>query len=189
MGSRRLQSGYILIETTVAILILGISAVTVHGVVRQAILTRGQAQDYTLVRYLLEDFMARAKLQPLLLEGPGGGIFDDGSRRFSYSYNIRSVTVSVKSNDVQNDGESVPGLAAGSAQGLAPGQFGADEFGQPIQNPKPESGPKLAHIEVTAYWSRGGMEFSETLETLLPKDKLYEPPKVIPKEEGFRNAV
>lgn len=178
-----------MIETTVAILVLGISAVTVHGVVRQAILTRGQAQDYTQVRYLLEDFMARTKLQPILIEESSGGLFDDGSGRFSYTYTIRSVTISVKSNDVQPEGDPASGLAPGSVQGRAPDELRYDEFGHPIQDPERESGPKLAHLEVTAFWSRGGMEFNETIETLLPLSKLYVPPKVIPNEEELRNAV
>ena len=152
--NRRSTSGYILIETTVAIVVLGISAITIHGVIRQAIQTRGQVQDFTHVRFLMEDYMARLELQPYLYAGTGDGMFEEGEGRFRYSYRIRPVRV------------PVPELPVPS--GIDPGEFSRFKY-----HP---GASYLVHVALTVRWTRGQMEFEDTIETLLPQAKLYVPP-------------
>mgnify|MGYP001165986907 CR=1 FL=1 len=161
---RRSKRGYILIETTVAMVVLGISSITIHGVVRQSILTRGQAQDFTQVRLLMEDYMARLELQPYLFPGVEQGTFDDGSGRFGYTHRIRVV------------GVPVPELPI-------PSNTPADE----VRDFRYERDASLlVHVALTVRWKRGGMDFEETIETLLPQSKLYVPGQ--PSGGGDRNA-
>lgn len=152
MRLRHSRAGYILIETTVAIVVLGISAITIHGVVRQAILTRGQVQDYTQVRLLLEEFLTEKELQPLVFVEQGEGVFQDGSGRFGYTYSITPVPV---------------------PSPRFPPLVGVD--GEPLEPFRYISGAsRLVRISITAYWSRGQVPFEETMEVLLPEDKFYD---------------
>ena len=50
--------GYIFVETLVAMAILSVSAIVIQESIRQAILARAQAMDYTTARFLLEKVMA-----------------------------------------------------------------------------------------------------------------------------------
>ncbi|MCH7909983.1 MAG: hypothetical protein IIB38_10245, partial [Candidatus Hydrogenedentes bacterium] len=67
-GRRRTISGYILLETAVALVLLSVGATTVHRTIQEAIRTRGQAQDYTRVRFLLDQVVADIEIQPELTE-------------------------------------------------------------------------------------------------------------------------
>ncbi|MFP6583850.1 MAG: type II secretion system protein [Candidatus Hydrogenedentota bacterium] len=153
MRHRHARAGYILIETTVAIVVLGISAITIHGVVRQAILTRGQVQDYTQVRLLMEEFLTEKELQPLVFVEQGEGVFQDGSGRFGYTYSITPVPVPRP--------QFPPRIATN---------------GEPLKTFRYIDGAsRLIRISITTYWSRGQLPFEETMEVLLPEDKLYVP--------------
>lgn len=153
MRRARNTAGYILIETTVAVVVLGISAITIHGVIRQAIQTRGQVQDYTHVRLLMEDYMARLELQPYVFAEEGDGVFEEGEGRFKYSYVIEAIDVP----------EPVLPLPRGTIDGnVAPFKYQA-------------GASKLIRVAITTRWSRGQMDFEETLETLLPQGRLYVP--------------
>ena len=52
--------GYVMVETVVAMGLLSVSMVAIHGAVRQTVIARGQAQDYTIARFLLEEIVAKA---------------------------------------------------------------------------------------------------------------------------------
>ena len=153
MKHHKNNQGYILLETIVAVVILGISSITIHGVIRQSILTRGQVQDYTQVRFLMEDYMTRLELRNKINPGTGSGTFDDGSGRFAYTYTIKPVAIPVKLIAMQ------PGIE--------------NEINQINNELKNTS--QLLHIELTVNWKRGRTEFDETIETLLPKSKLFIP--------------
>jgi type II secretory pathway pseudopilin PulG len=151
----RSKHGYILIETTVAIVVLGISAITIQGVVRQAIQTRGQVQDFTHVRFLMEDYMARLELQPYVFAGIGDGVFEEGAGRFRYTYEIRPVNVPVPDMPIPD--------------GLRPEELTRFTY--------ESRATYLVHVGLTVRWTRGQMDFEETIETLLPQAKLYVPPR------------
>ena len=150
--SRRRQ-GYIMVETTVAIVILGISAITIHGVIREAIRTRAQVQDYTHVRLLLEEFIAEKELQPVLFEDRGQGTFDDGTGRFSYTYSVEPIKVPhpVFPTPIAPPDVRIP-------------KFQYDEGAN-----------LLVRVSVTASWTRGTTEFQESMEVLLPQDRFAVP--------------
>lgn len=147
------RHGYIMVETTVAIVILGVSAITIHGVIREAIRTRAQVQDYTHVRFLLEEFIAEKELQPILFEDQGRGTFDDGTGRFTYSYSVTPVEVPIP-------------------------DFPTPQVPPDVQIPPFEyedHATFLVRVSVTASWTRGESEFEETMELLLPQKRFVAP--------------
>ena len=74
MGRKR--AGYIFVETVVAMGVLSISVLVVQAALRQGILTRAQAQDYTTARFLLEQVAGEQALLFQQPEGSGSGDFD-----------------------------------------------------------------------------------------------------------------
>ncbi len=85
--------GYILIEAVVALVLLSVGAYAVHGTLRQAILTRGQAQDYTQVRFALQQVVSELELQPMLNEEERSGRFPGELERFAWRYTISRVAL------------------------------------------------------------------------------------------------
>ena len=79
-GRRKTICGYILIETAVALVLLSVGAMTVHRTIQEAIRTRGQAQDYTRVRFLLDQAVADLELQPELIVHAAQGQFVRATR-------------------------------------------------------------------------------------------------------------
>ena len=148
------RQGYILLETVVALTLLSVAAYTVHGTIRQALLARGQAQDYAQVRLLLEGVVADAQLQPLVVEGQRSGRFLAPHNRFSWTYSIRKIDLPMP-----------PPPPMELMQ-----ERGDQEFEY--------SRPHLAHIHATVRWSRGGIDHEESFETLFSPMKLW-----LPKEE------
>lgn len=141
--SRRGTQGYILVETMVALVLLSIGAFAVQGTIRESLLTRGQAQDYTRARFLLQDLIADIELQPLLAAGKHTGQFKGADDRFRWDTEVRRV--------------DVPKLKGGQK----PFRF-------------PEGFEYLTRVRATIYWKRGGREFSETMETLLSPEHLFQ---------------
>lgn len=152
---RARAAGYILIETAVAVLLLSVGAFAVHRTIQEAIRTRGQAQDYTRARFLLDQRMAEVLAQPVMVEARAQGRFSGQDDRFSWSSAIRRVNTPVPRTPLRPPREGAP-LAA-------PFEF-------------PRSRDYLAAVQVTVSWERGGMNFSETYETLLPPQRLWQPP-------------
>jgi len=87
------RSGYILIETAVALAILSIGALTINTTIREAIQTRGQSQDFTRARFLLDEVMAGITGEPVVTEGSRSGRFSGSDQRFSWEYAIRRVNM------------------------------------------------------------------------------------------------
>ena len=153
MRHRHSKRGYIMVETVVAIVILGVSAITIQGVIREAIRTRAQVQDYTHVRFLLEEFIAQKELQPVLFEDRGEGIFDDGTGRFRYTYSVEPMLVPPPVFPAPLAPPEVP---------IPKFQYNADAF-------------LLVRVSITASWTRGETDFEETMEILLPQERFVAP--------------
>lgn len=151
----RRTAGYIMIETVVAVAVLSLGAVAVNGAIRQAIQTRGQAQDFTRARFLLDSITNELLLQPLLTEGSDSGRFDDPDSRFAWAWTVQRVNPPVPTKPFK----PLPPDAKPSP---------------PVQYPRESS--YLAHVHVTVRWERAGMPFSESYETLLAADRLWQPP-------------
>ena len=144
--------GYIMIETVVALVLLSVGAYAVHGTLRQAILTRGQAEDYTQVRFALQQLVSDLELQPILKEEERSGRFPGDLERFAWRYTISRVALPLP-----------PEVLA-----LPPPQR---EFAYP------KGLDFLTRVHVTIDWTRGGQPFSESFETLLAPSRLFQPPE------------
>ena len=155
--------GYMLLETTVAIVVLGIVSLAIHGVTRQAVQTRAQSQDYTRVAFLMEDYIAKLEMEPKLVEGLREGVFEAEGRRFSYTCTIQPHTL--------------PPLIINTSQDPATPTM--ETFSYPTDS------SFLVHVALTVRWTRGTIPFEETMETLLPPEKLFIPLDVpAPATEG-----
>ena len=158
--------GYMLLETTVAILILGIVAIGIHGATQQAIQTRGQSQDFTQVRFLMEDYMAKLTLQRQVMEEFREGVFDQDEGRFSYECTIRPVVIPPPLIPSTQDSSTLISL----------------------EGAYPEDSSFMVHIALTVKWTRGTIPFEETIETLLHPNQLYIPEDLLPLDiVGFEN--
>lgn len=148
-------SGYIMIETVVAVAVLSLGAFAVNGAIQQAIQTRGQAQDFTRARFLLDSLTNELLLQPILTEGSDQGKFDGRDSRFSWAWSVSRVNPPVPSEPFKP---------------LPPNA----EPSPPFLYPRESS--YLAHIHATIRWERSGMPFEESYETLLAPERLWQPP-------------
>ena len=138
--------GYILLEAVVGLALLSIAAYAVHGTLRQALETRGQAQDYTRVRFLLEELLAQEQLQPFSEWETRSGVFPAPNDRFRYTVAVAPVEVP----------KPPP----------RPQPPGAPEFDFHYQE------PYLVHLKVSVTWERFGRTFSESLETLFQPTRM-----------------
>ena len=146
-------SGYILVETTVALTVLGIGAFVAHSALREAMQARGQAQDYTQARFLLEQKMGELAVQPRLTEGRSQGQFSGAYGRFRWEQEVRRVDVPKPAQPIKPPppGKRVVPFTYQGGRGY------------------------LARVRVAVAWERGGMTFSESLETLLGQERLWQP--------------
>lgn len=148
------RGGYILLETTVALVLLGMGVYAIHGAIRQAIVTRGQAQDYTQARFLLERVIAEVEIQPALQQGSKQGRFEAPLDRFEWRHEIRKIRIPKPEGAI-----NVGALLAGDDSG---------QFEYPIEY--------LLRVRATVTWKRAGHAFSESFETLIDPTKLWLPP-------------
>lgn len=156
MTRRPLKSGgYILVEAAVAMVLLSIGALTVHRTIQEAVRTRGQAQDYTRARFLLEQVVADLEIQPELIEHSDRGRFAGEHARFSWDYRVQRVNLPRPGPPLRPPPE-----------------------GKQVQSFEyPEGQEYLAHLRATVSWTRSGRSFSESYETLLSPDSLWQAPK------------
>lgn len=161
MSPRSLSThGYILVETAVALVVLSAGAFVVHGTIQQALQTRGQAQDYTRARFLLEGLVADLEMQPQVAVHAAEGRFEGEHDRFSWDYRVRRVNVPKPVAPLRPAPEG--------SKKAKPFEYLADR-------------DYLAHMRATVYWTRSGRSFSESYETLLRTSKLWQPPKATSK--------
>jgi len=149
------NAGYIFFETVVAMALLSISMVAIHAAMRQGILARGQAQDYTVARFLLEKIMAEKELQPEMVEDSGRGSFSGEYSRFSYEWKITKIEI---------------------PHPEIPPRFPPDQL-KAIED---LFRGYMGKITVKISWSRAGHDFEAVGETLIPPGQFWQPPKLIP---------
>ncbi len=145
MTRRRSEQGYILLEAAVALVLLTAGVYAIHGTIQQALITRGQAQDYTQVRFLLEKIIADLEMQAQITEHSDAGTFPSPHERFRWQYTVRKADIPLPPPPVQNE----------------------FQFQYPMR--------WLAHVHATVSWERGGQPFSESMETLFDTEKLWVP--------------
>jgi len=85
--------GYILFETIAALAVFSASILVIQAAFQRAIATRALAQDYTQVRFLIDQKMAELELQPQLVEGEESGNFEGDLARFSYRWKVTKITL------------------------------------------------------------------------------------------------
>jgi len=139
------SEGYILLESAVALVLLSIGTYAVHGTIQQAITARGQAQDYTQARFLLEGLVAEIEQQPEVPELQRKGQFPAPNDRFSWSYSVRRVNLPLP--------EPTP-LANGSTVRYTTRYLG--------------------HVNARIEWERRGQPDSESFETLISSQKFWQ---------------
>ncbi len=144
----RPASGWILLETIVALMMLSIGGVAVNRAMQEALVTRAMARDFTEARFLMEQVMSELELQPALVEGESkSGNFGDDFPRFSYQWNVSRVEL------------PQPELPPQAAAILV----------QPLQLPV----HYLGKIHVTLTWTRAGRKFSRSAETLIAPERIF----------------
>ncbi|MBW7866486.1 MAG: hypothetical protein H3C30_18980 [Candidatus Hydrogenedentes bacterium] len=149
--TRRPVRGYIFVETLVAMGILSVSMLFIQEAIRQAILTRGQAQDYTTARFLIERVIANRMIAFEQPEGESSGVFPAPFERFSYQWEVRRVEI---------------------PQPPLPPDMTPDEvvfFNQAFKR-------YLGKVTVRIRWSRAGIPGEAVAETLLRPDMVWMPP-------------
>ncbi len=146
----RRSAGYIFVETVVAMGVLSLSILVIQGALRQAILTRAQAQDYTTARFLLEQVAGEQALLFQQPEGSGSGQFPPPYDAYAYEWKIERVDI------------PLPERAA-NLPPEARAQFEENFLDY------------MGMLTVRVTWKRGGAEFEARGETLLRPDLIWLP--------------
>jgi len=146
--------GYILLEAIMAMMLLSLGMVAIQASMRQAVITRGDAIDYTAARFLLDEIMGRYELQPLLAEGANSGVFEAPYSRFKWQAKVTKIPIPMP--------PIPPTLPPEVAAKL---KLAADY---------------MAKIEVTVTWQRNARPFKETAETVWIPQKLFSPEELKP---------
>ena len=146
--SASVRSGWILVETLVALMMLSIGGVAVNRAMQEALVTRAMARDFTEARFLVEQVMSEIELQPVLVEGASkSGDFGDEHPRFSYRWDVSIVELPQP---------ELPPLATATIV-------------QPLELPV----QYLGKIRVTISWTRVGRAFERSAETLVAPERIY----------------
>ena len=153
MSRRQNQTrGYILIEAVMSMVLLSLGLVAIQGAIRQTIVVRGQARDYTQARFLLEETLARLETQPQHVEGSQSGNFEGDFSRFAWEWKISKIDVPLPPFPPDITPEEIAVFKLNVSY--------------------------VAKVEVTLSWTRSGRSYKETFETLWPPEKLWVPPEV-----------
>jgi hypothetical protein len=144
-------AGYILLEAVVSMALLSVSVIGINASLRQALLVKGDAQDYTQARFILEQQIAKVELQRQLNAVENSGTCPGDLSRFSWRYKVTKIE-------------------------LPQPELPADIPPERLQSLK-LAAPYMAKIEATVTWSRAGIDHQETIETLWIPEKLWTPPE------------
>lgn len=147
---RARRGGYILVETVVSLGLLSISIVGIHESLRQAMMVRGRAQDYSAARVLMEQLAAEVAMQPEMQQSARSGRFPPPYDRFGWEWKYTRVDV------------PMPPI---------PPEFDEERVRQMRQMFKGAMGK----LWVRVYWTRGSDEFALTGETLFKPEHLWLP--------------
>ncbi len=160
----QIRGGYILFEAIAALAVLSIGLFGVQAAIRQATITRAQAVDFTCARFLLEQVMSEAEIQPRLLPGETEGQFSGEFERFRWKREIRETAFR---------GPDVPMPPEDTAAVNAPG---AGRVPPVTERPRMKyKVPTLGVARVTIMWERAGRSFEASAETVFNPDKLISP--------------
>lgn len=144
--SRKTESGWVLMEALVAMVVLSVAIVALNRAFAEAVYTRAIARDYTQARFLLEQVTGELEIKPMHEDGASGsGDFGEDYPRFSYSWTVSKQDV------------PPPQLPAIIPVEL---QAAAANFQPPIEY--------LGKIAVQVHWTRSGQNYSAELETAIP---------------------
>lgn len=144
------RAGYIFVETVVAMGVLSLSTLVIQGALRQAILARRQAQDYTIAKFLLENMAGEQALLFQRPEGSGQGQFSPPYDAFAYEWKVEKVEIPMPSLPLT----------------LTPGE--REFFEKNFVN-------YLGKLTIRITWNRGGVEQEAVGETLLKPSLLWLP--------------
>ena len=131
--------------------LLSVSVIAINASLRQAILVKGEAQDYTQARFLLEQQIAKVELQRQLKECQNSGSYRGELARFRWRYKVSKIQLPEPDLPADIPPERLKQLKLAA--------------------------PYMAKIEATVTWSRAGVNHEETIETLWIPEKLWTPPK------------
>jgi len=134
-----------------ALSLLSMSLIVIHNGLRQTILVREQARDYTHARFLLENAMAKVELQPLLTQASDSGRFQGEFSRFQWKWKVSKVTI------------PLPPIPSNAPPEIV------RHFKLNV--------PYLTKIEATVSWTRQGQTYEAKAETLSNPEKLFIPPE------------
>ncbi len=148
----RRRTGYILVEAMVAMGLLSLGMLSINTGLRQAVLVRGETEDLTLARFMLEEIMTDLEMQPELRESSGSGRFPGEQSRFRYEWEVRRVSI------------PRPTLPSDATE--------AD-----ITRFEEQFKDFMGSVTVIIRWTRAGNEYEVVGETLLRPEQLWTPPR------------
>jgi type II secretory pathway pseudopilin PulG len=151
MNCRKSEGGYLLLETVVAMAVLSIAILGVNAALREALVTRAQARDYTHARFLLEEVMSRYELMDVVQETREAGDFGEEHPRFRYEVVIEAEEIPLP--------EEVGALPEAYRQQI-----------EQMQQP-------LGKVTATIYWTRSGQPFQRQATTFVRPSRFWTRPE------------
>lgn len=159
--TRPKKGGYILIETLTAMAVLSISVLAINGAMRQAAITNALARDYTHARFVLEQVVASVELKPVIRARSESGRYSGELSHYRWEYEVDLVEMPVPSVSVNPDNPAHAELLRRVAEE-------GSQLELPVQ--------RIPRITARVSWQRGGIEFTETVQTLMEPGRLPEDP-------------
>ena len=156
------RRGYILLESVVAMGVLSVGIVGINASLRQVLLTRALAEDFTRVRFYLDELVAAAELRYPVTSTEESGSYGEESR-FRWSRKIELYPIPIPPLPVE--------LALEEALDLQ------QTVGQ------------IAKVTVRVDWTRMGSPYSRRTVSFLPAEQVFVfpdealMPEEIPREE------
>lgn len=148
------RRGYVLLETVGALVVLSVGIVGVHQAMREAVMTRAQARDYTQARFLLQALVAQVELQPLVYPGEYQGAYADSLSRFRWKYKVDLVQLP----EMQPSVQAVPRPSRGRPMIVRR---------QPVTH--------MGRITAEVSWTLRNQEYSQRTQTLMQPEKVFRP--------------
>lgn len=147
---RSVKGGYILLETLIAMGILGMSMIGIHRSVSEALFVQGRTRDFSRANFLMEQMVNEIAARPQMVVSGEQGTFKDYPR-FSYDCAYTKVIVPTPTD---------------RPQGMTQIEF--DRISEQFTG-------YMGKLTVSIYWNRGGQPFSRTAETLFKPEHLWVP--------------
>jgi hypothetical protein len=152
----RRACGYVLLEAVGALAVLSVGIVGVQQAMREVVLTRAQARDFTQARFLLEELISELQVRPQLSEGKHSGGYGENYPRFRWEYVVKRVDMPEAQMQLPQQQQPV--------QGAAPGVPPPPQMQIPVRF--------MGQIKVTISWTLASHKYSRSLETLCQPERL-----------------